>query len=51
MTMKKIFRISVALYLLALADVLFVSTGCTTLANLTALVIVLLLIVYVVAIA
>lgn len=51
MTMKKIFRISVALYLLALADFLFVSTGCTTLANIVALVIVLLLIVYVVAIA
>lgn len=51
MTMKKILRISISLYLLALADVLFVSTGCTTLANLTTLVIVLLLIVYVVAIA
>lgn len=51
MTMKKILRIIIALYLLALADVLFVSTGCTMLANLVALVIVLLLIVYVVAIA
>lgn len=49
MTMKKILRIGIALYLLALADVLLVSTGCSMLANLVALVIVLLLIVYVVA--
>lgn len=51
MTMKKVFRIGLALYLLALADVLFVSTGATTLANFIALCIVLLLIVFVTAIA
>lgn len=51
MTIKTIFRIGLALYLLALADILFVSTGATTLASFIALCIVLLLIVFVTAIA
>lgn len=49
--MKTVFKIGVALYLLALADVLFVSAGATTLAHLIAICIVLLLIVFVTAIA
>lgn len=49
--MKTVFRIGLALYLLALADVLFVSTGASMLAFFIALVIVLLLIVFVTAIA
>jgi hypothetical protein len=49
--MKTVFRIGIALYLLALADMLFVSTGAITLANFIALCIVLLLIVFVTAIA
>ena len=48
--MKTVFRIGIALYLLALADMLFVSTGATMLANFIALCIVLLLIVFVTAI-
>lgn len=49
--MKTIFRIGLALYVLALADFFLVGAGATMLANLVALVIVLLLIAFVVAIA